>query len=193
MSEKKASAERYLRESLMQDEHILWEGRSARFRLLEGSDGKKVAQSITATIAITAILIGFYVTDTPDVQVGFIAVLLLIMMGIVISPIIAWKQLLRQRYWITNRRILTIRGNLLEAEMFLDDVDEIASYPLRPGVGSLSLGSSVVSEGTHQLRWRSIHPLEVRPSHTVGLVLYGLENADAVAATLSSLTGVQAA
>ena len=193
MARKNELTQECLQDHLKQGEQVLWSGEAASFGFLEAEDGKKeLKKMVTALVVVPALILG-YVSITPNVSTGLIGLALLILLGILVSPYLAYRTLARRQYLITNQRILVFLGDWLQAYMDLEAADAVAVHNLKPGVDSVALGKPIMEEGSRQLRWRSAHPMSDDMGHASGLVLYAIPRADEVVSLLESLSEKEAA
>ncbi len=166
-----------LRETLLDGERILWESGVQRFGLFDGREGRSVL--IRWLICVTALVAMAAAYAANDGKSGvFYLVIVCALAIIVASPILGYRQTVGQRYYITNRRALTLRPDGTVFAMQRANIGESRLYRLDCGGVALALGSMLLPETDRQLRWRANHPLEASDYTVNGMVFYRLENAE---------------
>lgn len=177
MNEKMKKA---LERTLRNNEKIAWESPTLHFGILDGKEGRKTLMQWTiSTICYAAILAVYAAHDS--ITPRFFILLSIVYGALIITPILSYRTILGQRYFITNERIILIKKDGQVATMERDRINAIRLFPIRPGT-ALAFGKSVVEEGDTHLRWRSIHakenPNNVGGLNANGLVFYNVERAE---------------
>ena len=161
-------------------EQVLWEGETQPFKLLDGKEGRRtVLQWIISTVCCGAFA-AFRITRgelTPVTGIVLLVVYAVLMLG----PAVSRRQLLSQRYFLTNERAILIKRDGMVYSMKLEDDTAAKLFPVKPGA-AIAIGQTVVEEGDRQLRWRSLHALE-NPGqfdgcNSSGLVFYNVARAE---------------
>ena len=170
--------ENALRETLEQGERIVWESGVRPFRLFDGKEGKALLlRWLICTAIAAALLAGYASTGGRGVSIYLVALAALAL--IVCLPILSYRQTLGQRYYVTDRRAVTLRPDGTAYSMSRAHMGEVRLYKLDCGGEALALGSLLLAERDKQLRWRANHPLENSNYVIEGLVFYRPENAEA--------------
>ena len=105
MNEKmKKALERTLRKS----ETVAWESPTLHFGILDGKEGRKTLMQWTiSTICYAAILAVYAAHDS--ITPRFFILLSIVYGALIITPILSYRTILGQRYFITNERIILIK------------------------------------------------------------------------------------
>lgn len=173
--------------TLAAGEQVLWEGGTQPFKLLDGKEGlKTLLQWIIGTVCC----VGFaaFRLAQGELTPAVCAVLLAIYAVLLLGPIVSYRQLLGQRYFLTNGRAILIKGDGAVYSMRLAKDTAAKLFPVKPGA-AVAIGPAVVEEGDKQLRWRSLHALE-NPGqfdgcNASGLVFYNVAHAESAIKLLS--------
>ena len=175
---------------LRPDEKILWHGKTSRFGITDGREGKRVLlQWVLSSVGILGFLALVYAYGNFTVPVvGLLLLLLAILIG---APILSYRDLLTQEYFITDRRVLLIRSDGGANAIERGDVDDCRLLPIDHGGTALVIGSSLFPEGAKQLRWRALHPKLGRYAKSYegltvaeGLIFYHIDDAESAMKTL---------
>lgn len=168
-----ARIERSLRAYLEKDEQVLWHGAAKKFPLLAEDAGGLILVKWLGTTAMAAIILTLYFRDSAERNPAVAAL------------VAERRRLLRQRYWITDRRVVLMTQTGTFYSMALAD-----AYAFRVAQGDcLVLGQSLQEESQGQLRWISCHPqAEQRkgcaPDRVDGMVFYKVRDAAGAARLL---------
>lgn len=168
-----ARIERSLRAYLEKDERVLWHGAAKKFPLLAEDAGGLILVKWLGTAAAAATILTLYFRDSPERNPAIVALVVIAALCLMAAPLAERYSLLRQRYWITDRRAVLMTQNGAFYSMALAD-----AYAFRIVQGDcLVLGKSLQEEGQGQLRWISCHPqAEHRkgcaPDRVDGMVFY---------------------
>lgn len=169
-----------LETALAGEEHVLWEGETQPFKLLDGKEGRRtLLQWIAGTVCCAGFAAFRFAQGGLTVTTG--AVLLAIYAALMLGPVFSYRQLLGQRYFLTDRRAILIKGDGMVHSMMLTSGTAAKLFPVKPGA-AIAIGAAVVEEGDRQLRWRSLHALE-NPGqfdgcNASGLVFYNAARAE---------------
>lgn len=177
MNEKMKTA---LGKTLRPGESIEWESETQHFRIQDGKEGQKtVLQWIISSLCYVAIL-GIYIAHNA-LTPRFVILLSLIYFTLIVTPVLSYRQVLGQRYFLTNQRAILIRKDGIVCTMERDNINTVKLYPVKPGA-AIVLGKSIQNEGDKMLRWRSLHakenPNNVGGLNSLGLVFYNVRNAE---------------
>ena len=169
-----------LEKNLREGETVVWESGTLTFRLLDGKEGRKsLLQWVLSAVCYIAILIFYASYGAVTLKVATVLTALLAVM--IAMPVLSYRQLLAQRYYLTNQRAILIKKDGVICTMERAKINAVRLYPGKPGA-SLALGRSLLDEGGKQLRWRSTHakehPNSVGGLNALGLVFYNVERAE---------------
>lgn len=173
-----ARDEQSLRKYLEEDEQVLWRGATREFPLLARDAGGLILIKWVCTAAVVSVILALYVRDSEAVNPVIVALVTLAALGMMAAPVAERRSLLRQRYWITDRRAVLMTHDGVFYSLALADA---RVYRVVQG-DCLVLGRSLQEERRGQLRWVSCHPQaeqrEGCPADQVdGLVFYRVDDA----------------
>lgn len=166
--------------TLAAEEQVLWEGETQPFKLLDGKEGRRtLLQWIISTVCCVGFAAFRFTQGELTPAAG--AVLLVVYAALMLSPMVSYRQLLGQRYFLTNERAILIKRDGMVYSMRLAEDTAAKIFPVKPGA-AIAIGQAVVEEGDKQLRWRSLHALE-NPGqfdgcNAAGLVFYNAARAE---------------
>ena len=175
----------YLREG----ERICWEGRPEPFPLLDRANGLRIALGwIAAAAAVTVLLAAYYIRN-PAPTAGFCGAAVLAAAAVLATPVLEYRSLRRERYWITSQRAILQAGDGSFYCMELAELDEYGVVSGAAEVDCLFLGRSMFEEPQGRVRWRACHPkVDLRgggdADRAQGMIFYCVRNADAAARLL---------
>ena len=169
--------ERYLREG----ERICWQSGTAPFPLLESGERWKIIGKWIGTVVATAALLALYIGQGREWSVKAVALILLIAVLMLLSPVIERRSLLGQRYWITNQRAILMTMDQTFYYMELSEIDDFQLLRDRTAGDCLILGGCLFEEVDRQLRWRACHPKtdiqnDSQRGLAQGLAFFSVEN-----------------
>ncbi len=190
--------EKELNGYLRENERVRWSGRPADFPLLEQGTKFQILRKWILTVALAGGLLAVYCSSNETWSMGFIGLVTLIAAAIVLSPFVEHAGVKKEHYWITDQRAILMTRDKTLYYMELDGID---AFQVVSGVANqdcLVLGSVLFPEIHKQLRWRACHPKMDLQAHehqdcALGMVFYGVLNAEAAAALLSRQTRGKAA
>lgn len=175
--------EKELKEYLRDGETVRWSGRTAPFPLLGERAREQIIFKWVAAGACTCALLGVYCTKS-DVPSGkFIALVVLLAAIVVVAPWLEQRSILGQKYFITSHRAILLTRDKSMYCMELGQIDGVKRVSLDAEADTLVLGSAIFEDIRRQLRWRACHPktnLQDSESRAIGLVFYGIRDADIV-------------
>ncbi|MBP3486378.1 MAG: hypothetical protein J6J81_06000 [Oscillospiraceae bacterium] len=176
----KQSAEKTLGKTLRDGEQVLWSGKTEVFPLLAGDAKVQILSKWIGTVAAAIVILALYIANGGNGK-GMIAVVLGVAVLLLVSPFVEQRSVLRQRYWITDQRVILISGDQTVYFMELDGIDGFRTVTGKTEYGSLVLGSCIFEDIRRQLRWRACHPKMDSQSGTtsgaaMGLVLFNLKD-----------------
>lgn len=138
-------------------EHILWEGRTEPFHIIEGIEGYQAVflWTICLCTLFLVTLIGI-----AGVLKEWAIILMLLCIGVwsALSPIMIWRKVRNQRYCITNRRVILIWPDGACCSMGMDRIQTLHTYDLSGERAVLTFADENCGEESLRLRERSAHP-----------------------------------
>ena len=176
----KKSAEKTLGKTLRDGEQVLWSGKTEAFPLLAGDAKVQILSKWIGTVAAAIVILALYIGNGGNGK-GMIVAVLGVAALLLVSPFVEQRSVLRQRYWITDQRVILISGDQTVYFMELDGIDGFRTVTGKTEYGSLVLGSYIFEDIRRQLRWRACHPKMDSQSGTtsgaaMGLVLFNLKD-----------------
>ena len=172
--------EKKLQSYLQAGETVRWEGETAQFPLLEKTYSRRIWVQWIASTVVCGGLLFWYLSSDVVKETGIIVLLGVVLATLLLSPV--WERycLVKQRYWMTNRRIIVMSWDQTLYSMPLEDVDAYRVIRDQSSTPCLVLGSHRFEDIAKQLRWRACHPKEdVQRASTVdGMILYAVKNVD---------------
>ena len=187
-----------LREYLKDGETIHWQGKPEQFELLEGVYRFRIlAQWILAVLICGGTMAVYLAMDT-EKNTGVIALLVLVALVLIASPLAEQRNLRGQHYWITDQRVILMCRDRSLYYIPLGDVDICRAVRDQTEWPCLVIGSAVLEDADKQLRWRACHPkVETEVKNVgdcaVGMIFYGIKNADGALQLLQPYTQKNAA
>lgn len=169
---------RSLRAYLEEDEQVLWHGAAKKFPLLAEDAGGLILVKWLGTAAAAATILTLYFRDSAERDPAVVTLVAAAALCLLAAPVAERHSLLRQRYWITDRRAVLMTQTGAFYSMALAD-----AYAFRVAQGDcLVLGRSLQEESQGRLRWISCHPqAEQRkgcaPDWVDGMVFYKVHDA----------------
>ena len=142
---------------LRPDERVLWHDKTRAFGITEGREGRRV---LLQWVLSTAGILGFLalVFAYGNATAAVIGLLILLLANLIVAPILSYRGILTQEYLITDQRVLLIKPDGAANAIERGNVDDCRLMRIDFGGEALVIGGGLFSEGTGQLRWRSLHP-----------------------------------
>lgn len=148
---------RELNQYLRENENILWESAPENFPLLEGKLKLRIIGEWIVTVFFAACL--FYVErDQPSFGTGVKALVILVAAAIILSPLVEYMNLQKQKYYLTDQRAILVTA---DDSLYYMDYDKIDDCQLIEDVaqgGCIAMGSIIMADVRRQLRWQTCHP-----------------------------------
>lgn len=174
---------------LEEGERLLWKGEPKPFHITEGAEGHEVT-FVWLVCLIWLVLLSLY-----SVYHGLKLLLLIFFIGLIcwmaLSPLAIYFRILRQQYFITDRRALVVESG---GNSFFMDLSEIDRYRIctgEAGGATLVMGDELLAENGKQLRYRALHPLKSKGDngelYTSGIVFYHTGSVDAAARAIDRM------
>ena len=177
--------EEKLKKYLRPGEQVRWQGQPAPFSLLEGKMKTRILTKWIVTVVLGAALLAVYLSGNQAPSMGFIGLVLLVVVVILASPLVEYRNVQGMRYWVTDQRVILMTRNQTFYYMELDKIDRYQVLGSTAAEKCLILGSYLFEEGDKQTRWRACHPKtdiqgHDHPDQAIGMILYGIRDAAAV-------------
>ena len=142
--------------------------------------------------------LAIYLAMDTEKNTGVIALLALVALVLIASPLVEQRNLRGQHYWITNQRVILMCRDHSFFYIPLQNVDVCKVVKNQTEWPCLAIGSAILEDVDKQLRWRACHPkveTEVKNAGdcAVGMIFYGIKNADAAMQLLQPYTQQKAA
>lgn len=187
--EKNISVHARLKGLLRENEHILWSSETERFPLLAQDAEIQILGKWTGTCVVTLVVLWLYV-GSGGTNPGVIGPIVLIAAALLISPVLEYRRLLRQQYWITDQRAILLSASGTFYYLELSEIHEFQVIRSKGGMNCLALGGEAVENSGCQMRWRACHPMlrKQNGGETVkaeGMVFFAVESIRAAEALLS--------
>lgn len=191
--------EKELAEYLREGETVRWSGRTAPFPLMGERAKEQIVFKWVATAAATCALLGTYCSRGGGaLSWKFIGLVVFVAALIIATPWIEQGSIMKQKYFITNQRVISLMGDKSTFYMELSELDGVQRVSLNGEADTLVLGSAIFEDIRRQLRWRACHPKtnlqgQEGQDKAIGLVLYGVRDAEIVLSLLQQATAVKSA
>lgn len=190
--------EEKIKHYLRPGEQVRWQGAPAPFQLMESGLKSQILIKWGVTAALCAALLAVYFYRTPEPNMGFVGLVLLVAVVVLVSPVLERRNLSGTRYWITDQRVILATRDETLYYMELDKIDAVQTLEGMTEKPCLVLGSSIAEEAPKRLRWRACHPKtdiqgHDHPDQALGMILYGLSDARAAEALLQREKAVKTA
>lgn len=184
----------YLREH----ERVLWQGKTEAFPLLDTEGKFKILRNWILTVALSSGLLAVYIANNDKPSTGFIGLVALVAVILLTAPVLERRNLLRQKYWLTDQRAILMGGDKTFYYMELDEIDDFQVVEGKAAQDCLVLGECLFGEVNKQLRWRACHPKVDLQGHgpqdnVVGLIFYCVSNAEGAVTILRNRSRARAA
>ena len=183
--------EKKLNDYLRAGERVQWQGQPESFQLMENGCKMQILRKWILSVVVASGLLACYLHFNEAPSVKFAVAVVLVAAVVMASPFFERKTLLKNRYWITNQRVIQMTKELSFFYMELSDIDAFKVEKDAAEGRCLVLGCRVFGDVKKQLRWRSSHPMvdaenQKGANQAVGMILYGVNNAEAAEAILRS-------
>lgn len=186
---KKQSVEQALHQYLRDGEQVCWQSKTENFPLLENDAKWLILGKWIGTVVVTFAILMLYIGNNPGWSVKVVGLVLLVAALLVVSPIVERSSVLRQRYWITDQRVILMARDRSFYYMELSEIDDFQVVKGKTAHDCLVLGSCLFEEINRQLRWRACHPKtdvqsDGNADQAMGMVLFNVSNGEGAAAHL---------
>lgn len=110
---------------------------------------------------------------------GLVAVVVACALVVVLTPVVEKASLMKNKYWITNQRIIHMTKGGMFYYMDLADVDQYEIVTDLSDQETLVLGSAIFADAKKYIRWRANHPMEdpeamKNRDHVDGMIFYNI-------------------
>ena len=156
--EKIVSADARLMKLLRENERVLWASETERFPLLAQDADIPILGKWTGTCVVTLVILWLYL-DSGGNNPGVIGPIVLIAAALLVSPVLEYRRLLRQRYWLTNQRAILLSANQTFYYLELSENQAVRVIRSKGGMNCLALGGEAAENPGCQMRWRACHPM----------------------------------
>ena len=184
--------EEKLNEYLREGARVRWQSQPENFPLLDNGSRMQILRKWILTVIIAGGLLISYISAQQSPGMGFIIVVLLGAAGMLLSPVMEKRSILKSRYWITDQRVIQMTKDKVFYYMNLEDVDAFEVVKDMTAKDCLVVGTPVFQDAKKYIRWRADRPKEDPEAmkdrdHVDGMILYNIGNAEAGAALLKEL------
>ena len=184
----------YLREG----EQVRWQGRPQEIPLLDNGSKMPILRKWVLTVIIAGALLISYLSAQSQPGAGFITLVLLCAAVLMLTPIFERRGLMKNRYFITNQRLIHMTKDKVFYYMDLADVDAFEVETQLTDQDSLVLGSAIFPDAKKLIRWRACHPMADPEAmqgrdHVDGMIFYNIGSAAADAAQVLKEMGCKRA
>ena len=179
----------YLREG----ETVRWAGKTEEFALLEKDAKWRILAKWIGTVLGVAAFITLYVGNNENWTLPTVIGVLVIGMLLLVSPAIERNSLLKQRYWITDQRVILMSPDQSFCAMESEQLNGFRVEQDATAKPTLIVGTCLFEEGNRQLRWRGCHPKTDSQSASAGrdvvegLVLFSVTDGETAVQCLEEL------
>ena len=135
--------EKKLNEYLREGETIRWQGQPANFPLMDNGSRMQILRKWALTVIIAAGALIAHMQSQMPPRMGLVAVVVACALVVVLTPVVEKASLMKNKYWITNQRIIHMTKGGMFYYMDLD-----------PRAGQ-----------RHLCRCKEVHPLAGKSSH----------------------------
>lgn len=183
------SADARLKELLREDEHVLWSSETERFPLLAQDADLPILGKWTGTCVVTLVVLWLYM-GSGGTNAGVIGPIVLIAAALLVSPLLEYRRLLLQRYWITNQRAILLSASQTFFYLELSETHAFRVIHSKGGMDCLALGEEALEDPGCQMRWRACHPMLQNQNggeavKAEGMIFFAVESIRAAEALLS--------
>lgn len=181
----RADLKRFLREG----ERVLWSSAAEPFPLLAPDAEVPILAKWTVTCLVTIGTLWLYLGSGGTAE-GVVGAILLIAAALVLSPVVEYRNLRRQQYWITSQRAVMMSADRTVYYLELPELQNFQVVHSRGGMDCLLLGGAAAEYTEGKMRWRSCHP-ELRDEtsgqevQAAGMIFFAVDSVNTAAAVLS--------
>lgn len=175
-----------LNEYLREGETIRWQGQPVNFPLMDNGSKMQILRKWALTVIIAAGALIAHMQSQMPPRMGLVVVVVACAMVAMLTPVAEKSSLMKNRYWITNQRIIHMTKDGVFYYMDLADVDRYEIVTDLSDQETLVLGSAIFDDAKKYVRWRANHPMEDPESvksrdHVDGIIFYNIGNSAAAA------------
>ena len=178
-----------LNEYLREGESISWQGQPVNFPLMDNGSKMQILRKWALTVIIAAGALIAHMQSQMPPRMGLVAVVAACALVIALTPVAEKSSLMKNRYWITNQRLIHMTKDGVFYYMDLADVDRYEIVTDLSDQETLVLGSAIFDDAKKYVRWRANHPMEDPDSaksrdHVDGMIFYNVGSTAAAAAAV---------
>lgn len=189
-NEKRYEALRNNLKNFLEDgETVLWHGWAEPCEFLAEEEKPRIVKNWIIECLVFGAILVFYMTMAAKVNYLIVGLILAVLVIVLMAPYREWCKLRDQQYWITNRRIISGRGENEFWAVDMELVDAVEVKKLPTGHDCVLLCEKVVRQGEKLMRWRSGSPSEGTMAGDVGMVFYNITCAEEAMDALRSVKG----
>lgn len=189
-NEKRYEALRNNLKNFLEDgETVLWHGWAEPCEFLAEEEKTRIVKNWIIECLVFGAILVFYMTMAAKVNYLIVGLILAVLVIVLMAPYREWCKLRDQQYWITNRRIISGRGENEFWAVDMELVDAVEVKKLPTGHDCVLLCEKVVRQGEKLMRWRSGSPSEGTMAGDVGMVFYNITCAEEAMDALRSVKG----
>lgn len=186
--------EKELRERLRENEMICWQGVQADFPLLDGANRRNILMRWMVTVGLTVVVLVLHISNEEVPNSGFVGLVVLAAVMIMGAPLVEWRSLRQQQYWLTNQRAFLMTRDRSLYSIELAKLDGFQVVGDQRTENCVVLGRCIFPEARGHLRWRACHPKidvcsQSRQGEALGMVFYCVRNTAEAATLLKSRAG----
>lgn len=177
-----------LKEYLREMEEVLWDGKPEGFAVLAGKNKISILLRSVLVALIAGGFIAGHVASMGAPKMGLVAAIAIAAVAALLAPWWEKQQVMKNRYWITDQRVIQQGKNGLFYSLDLEEIDVFKVVSDGTVKNCLVLGSCVFEDAEKQPRWRTNTPKceNDRGSHAEGMILYHISDVDKAVGILKS-------
>ncbi len=173
-----------LKEYLREGEKVCWQGKPEAFSLMENASKGGILRTWLLTIAIIGGVLLAYISSNDNWSKGFVGAMIVIGIALLCSPMMQKSKISKQKYYITNQRVIVEMNENERHSMELKDIDAVDVIHDAADQDCIVIGSCMLSKASKQMRWLACHPQinmvdNDKKGQAEGLAFYGISNAAA--------------
>jgi hypothetical protein len=150
--------EKNMKDSLRPGEKLRWESSPQAFPLLDTTAKKSVLMKWILTPVVTILFLILFIRSNGASRPGFVVAILCIAAIIMLTPVLEYAQLKKQKYYITDQRIILKTWNQNLFSMDLNQIDGMEVVSDAAEYRCLVFGRAIFQSIPKQIRWQAGHP-----------------------------------
>ncbi|MGI6181392.1 MAG: hypothetical protein ACOYIE_04875 [Agathobaculum sp.] len=173
-----------LKEYLREGEKVRWQGKPEAFPLMENASKGGILRTWLLTIVIISGILLAYTSSNDNWSKGFVGAMVIAGIALLCSPLMQKSKICKQKYYITDQRVIVEMNENERHSMELKDIDAIDVIHDAADQDCIVIGSCMLGKTRKQMRWLACHPRinmvdNDKKGQAEGLALYGISNAAA--------------